>query len=312
MPIKVSVILCTFNRAAMLREVLVRLDSQLTLSGLSAELVVVDNNSTDETPELCAAYKAQSRVPVKTVRETRQGSNHARNAGIQAAEGEILVFTDDDVEFSASWLVDLVEYMDEHPECDVVTGKITPKFAISRPNWLSDDVLPFYGDQDLGNEPTDIIYPKFPVEMNMAIRARIFQVYGDFNTDLNRDDKTLLSNDGKLFFYHLSKGGAVVRYIPNAHVFHLIPDNRTNVKWVLRRSFWQGVSDVAFEDLINQKSRNLRVWKNILDLLKLMGDVRGNHISPRIIYWRWHGLPISTKVWHAYKWGVMARKIGWK
>lgn len=309
---KISVIIATFNRAKNLRYFLDRLENHLTLSGLPLEIVLVDNNSSDQTPEILASYKTRSQLPVRTVREARQGSNHARNAGIQTAKGELLVFTDDDVAFSEGWIGDLVEYMDTHPSCDVVTGSITPRFEVPRPLWLTDDILPLYGYQNFGDKSTDIHFPSFPVEMNMAIRAHVFTRYGGFDTSISRDDKTLMSNDGKLFFYHLSKKAAVVRYIPGAHLYHLIPTDRLTVKWVLRRSFWQGVSDAAFDGLTKQDAAKLTFRQASAELFKLLSIIRGPHVSPRRMYWHWNGLSVEAKSWHAYKFGQLARKAGWK
>jgi glycosyltransferase involved in cell wall biosynthesis len=309
---QVSIIIATFNRAEQLRYVVQQLESQQAISELSAELVLVDNNSTDHTPEVLKAYKQSSRLPVTIVRETKQGSNHARNAGIQNAKGQILIFTDDDVEFTKTWLSDLVGYMHLHPECSIATGKVTLKFETSEPPWLTDELLPFYGHQDYGNAAIDLCFPKFPVEMNMAIRASVFSRYGTFSPAISRDDKTLMSNDAKLFFHELAKVGETVRYIPNAHLYHLIPKERATVDYILRRFFWQGVSDVAFDAIINQDNNRRSIPKDLANIIRIGNHIRGPHFSPRIIYWRWLGMPLDAKVWHAYNFGRLSRKIGLK
>jgi glycosyltransferase involved in cell wall biosynthesis len=309
---QVSIIIATFNRAEQLRYVVQQLESQQAISELSTELVLVDNNSTDHTPEVLKSYKQSSRLPVTIVRETKQGSNHARNAGIQNAKGQILIFTDDDVEFTKTWLSDFVGYMYLHPECNIATGKVTPKFENAEPPWLTDELLPYYGHQDYGNAAIDLCFPKFPVEMNMAIRASVFSRYGTFSPAISRNDKTLMSNDAKLFFCHLAKAGETVRYIPNAHLYHLIPKERATADWILRRVFWQGVSDVAFDVIMNQEGATRTSRKDIADMIRLGNHIRGPHFSPRRIYWRWHGIPLDAKVWYAYNFGKLSRKIGLK
>lgn len=309
---RISVIVCTYNRAHQLENFINRLESHILSSNLDVEIVLVDNNSSDETPKILELYKYNAKVPVIIAHETHQGANYARNTGIKTARSEILVFTDDDVDFSDNWLTDFANYMEKYPEYPIVTGKIIPKFSIPQPEWLPDSMLAIYGQQNYGDSPVDINFPDFPVEMNIAVRSEIFQRYGGFNTEFSRDAKSLMSNDGKFFFHILSQHRQVVRYIPNACLFHLIPKTRINQKWVIRRYFWQGVSDVAFQHLISQKQSLTEIFSAIYELKKLFDKVRGNYISPRKIYWHWNGLTVESKAWIAYEWGSMCRKLGWK
>lgn len=308
----ISIVVCTFNRAQELGDFLNRLESHVLRSNLDAEIVLVDNNSSDETPNILVTYKANSKLSVTTVREARQGANHARNTGIRVARSQLLVFTDDDVDFSDTWLRDFADYMQAHPECQVATGEVIPKFMLPRPEWLKDSMLNIYGQQNYGGTPVDIQFPDFPVEMNMAVRAQLFERYGGFCTAFNRDDKTLMSNDGKFFFYQLSQHKEIVKYIPCAHLFHLIPDTRITPAWVIRRYFWQGVSDIAFQHLVKPQNRLSEIRSSVPELIVLLNHLRGGHISPRRISWHWHGLPVSSKAWHAYQFGALSRKLGWK
>ncbi len=308
----ISVIVCTFNRAQELGDFINRLESHVLRSKLDVEIVLVDNNSSDETPNILSAYKASSKLSVTIAHEAHQGANYARNTGIRNARSQILVFTDDDVDFSDTWLVDFSDYMERHPECQVITGQIIPKFMLPRPEWLIDSMLNVYGRQYYGETPADIQFPDFPVEMNMAVRAQVFERYGGFCTEFSRDDKTLMSNDGKFFFYQLSQNKEIIRYTPCACLFHLIPGTRITPTWLIRRYFWQGVSDIAFQHLVSRQRRLPEIIGAVPDLIKLLNQLRGGHISPRQIRWYWHGLPVSSKAWHAYQWGALSRKFGWK
>ena len=309
---KISIIVCTFNRAQKLGDFLNRLESHVLKSNLDVEIILIDNNSSDETPKILAEYKASSKLTVITVYEIRQGANYARNAGIKNARSQILVFTDDDVDFTDTWLVDFSNYLEKHPECQVITGKIIPKFTLPKPEWLIDRMLNVYGQQNYGESSIDIQFPDFPVEMNKAIRMHIFDLYGGFSTEYSRDDKSLMSNDGKFFFYRLSQNKEIVRYIPGACLFHIIPEIRITPTWVIRRYFWQGVSDIAFQHLVSRQHKLKELIDSLSDFIKLLNQLRNGHISPRRILWHWHGLPVSSKAWHAYQWGVVSRKLGLK
>jgi glycosyltransferase involved in cell wall biosynthesis len=308
----VSIIVCTYNREIILPNFLKRLEFQILSSNLKVEVIIVDNNSTDNTHSVLTNYASESQLNISILKEMRQGANYARNAGINNAVSNRLVFIDDDVDFSENWLLDYVSYMTLHSECRVVSGKIIPKFSTSKPNWLEDNMLCLYGLQDYGNSPKNIEFPEFPVEMNMAINKSVFEEYGGFSTEFSRDDKTLMSNDGKYFFYQLSQHNETVTYIPNALLYHLIPESRITPSWIIRRSYWQGVSDIAFQQLICKEKSLVNIINSLLDILKILYSLRGGFMSPRKIHWHFHGLSVSNKVWYAYRVGTLFKRIGWK
>ena len=134
---KASVIICTFNRARLLVDTLQAIINQHPPDG-GYEIVVVDNNSSDETR--LVAEQAAARVPVcvRYVFEADQGLSLARNAGIRAAKGEIVAFVDDDVDAGPHWLrTILVPFSDQRVAC--VGGPIRPIWLDVRPPWLTKD-----------------------------------------------------------------------------------------------------------------------------------------------------------------------------
>ena len=94
--IMMSVIICTYNRCESLRQILQCLLFQ-DFDKFKYEIIVVDNNSTDNTREIVTEMSKSSAVSIKYIFENRQGLCYARNTGIQYARGEIIAFTDDDV-----------------------------------------------------------------------------------------------------------------------------------------------------------------------------------------------------------------------
>src|ERR1041385_9504474 len=102
--VSASVILCTHNRAGSLKRALASLSELEVPAGLEWELVVVDNNSTDDTRAVVELAAGQARLPCRYLLEPRPGKSFALNAGIAQALGKVLVFTDDDVTFDRGWL----------------------------------------------------------------------------------------------------------------------------------------------------------------------------------------------------------------
>jgi len=107
--INISVIICTYNRSNSLADTLLCLTKQ-TYESENWELIVVDNNSNDNTKEIISELSKQ--LPNLTYKfEPQQGLSYARNLGINSAKGEIIAFTDDDVLPEKDWLVQIQNNM---------------------------------------------------------------------------------------------------------------------------------------------------------------------------------------------------------
>ena len=102
-PPDISVVVCTYNRAALLPQALRSLFAQ-KIRDLDYEIVVVDNNSSDDTPATVASLESESPVPLRYYRESRQGNAYARNAGVEQAQAPIVAFLDDDCIADENWV----------------------------------------------------------------------------------------------------------------------------------------------------------------------------------------------------------------
>ena len=235
----ISVIVCTYNRSQSLGKTLASLSQLSAPSGTSSELIVVDNNSTDDTAELVKAFAAASRFSVQYVFEIKQGLSHARNAGISAARGDLLAFTDDDVTIDSRWLCELHGIFDQFG-CMGVGGRIVPVWTGQRPSWLelvfshplrSDIRLcgPLVSF-DHGQEPCELHV--LPFGANMAFKKAAFEKHGRFRTDLGRGSSLMLGEDSE-FGARLLRAGDKLVYAPGAVVYHPVPETR------LRRAYFQ-------------------------------------------------------------------------
>ena len=118
----ISLVVCTRNRAAALGRCLDHI-AALSHSG-PWELVVVDNGSSDETPAVVAAFAARAAFPVRAVSQPVKGLSNARNAGVAAAAGDIVLFTDDDC-YVDPGLLDAAAAAFADPAVGFVTGRVT-------------------------------------------------------------------------------------------------------------------------------------------------------------------------------------------
>jgi glycosyltransferase involved in cell wall biosynthesis len=134
----ISAVITTYNRSEMLARALEALLSQET-GGVRYEVVVVDNNSTDDTRATVEGFIAKGHTCLRYVFEPKQGIAHGRNAGIAAARGDIIAFTDDDNVVTPNWIATIKRSFAENPDVDFIGGKILPQWIEPPPKWLTVD-----------------------------------------------------------------------------------------------------------------------------------------------------------------------------
>ena len=241
---KVSVILCTYNRAEMLAAALECIARQSPPLSGDWEIVVVNNNSTDRTSAVVEEIGRRYPGRFSYVFEGEQGLSHARNAGIRAAHGEILVFVDDDVRVTPFWLARLSASLEDASYAGA-GGRILPDWACQPPTWLTTDgrysLAPF-AIFDLGDGAGALNEP--PMGANMAYRKSIFDRYGGFRTDLGRCGSGMLSNEDTEFGRRLLKAGERLRYEPEAVVYHPVTPERLSKRYLLNWWYGKGRSEI--------------------------------------------------------------------
>lgn len=232
----VSVIICTYNRAESLRQTLEAIGHLEIRPGRPWEVIVVDNNSKDHTREVVEA--AQQRLPyLRYEFEGQQGLSHARNRGVAAARGDVLLFTDDDVLPEADWLECCLAGLADH-QADAFGGFIAPLWESPPPAWLTER---FHGFLAIRAERSDD-YPitrasDAPYGANMGVRRHVLDQVGLFDTNRGRKGSTLASGeDGELFERILGASFRVV-FLGSARVHHKVEAFRTHKAYFRRWRF---------------------------------------------------------------------------
>ncbi len=211
----ISVIVCTYNRAALLREALRSLFTQ-QVENLSYEIIVVDNNSSDDTPATVASLKSESPVPLRYVRESRQGNAYARNAGVEQAAASIIAFLDDDCIADKIWVATIKSAFDRDPQLDFVGGRVLPVWEGEPPSWLNTAhwaplALLDYGTEELNIDEQN---PRGLLTANIAVRKEVFEELGGFLPSLQRVKGGIGSMEDHEFLVRMCRGGKRGLYLP--------------------------------------------------------------------------------------------------
>jgi glycosyltransferase involved in cell wall biosynthesis len=134
-------------------DTLAALSRQEVPPGIAFETILVDNNSSDNTKEIAERFTAQNSAPfLRYFFESKQGLSHARNRGIAEAQGEFILFTDDDVSPESDWLATLYQSMTDN-DCDGAGGWIGPTWEIPPPKWLTEIFFGFLAIRTDSGEP---------------------------------------------------------------------------------------------------------------------------------------------------------------
>ena len=190
----ISVVITTYNRCRVLPGALASVLRQEAAS-VRYEVIVVDNNSTDQTRQVVDRFIEDGNGNLRCVFEGRQGISYGRNAGIAAARAPIIAFTDDDVRVAPDWVTQIKRAFDEHPDADCVGGKVLPRWPAAPPGWLTRQhwwPLPLV---DYGELPrrSDAERPLLLPTANASFRRGLFERIGLFAPEFSgREDHELL------------------------------------------------------------------------------------------------------------------------
>jgi glycosyltransferase involved in cell wall biosynthesis len=244
--LKITVVLCTYNRCHSLPKALDSVAASQLPDTVEWEVVVVDNNSTDQTREVVESFCRRYTGRFHYLYERQQGLSFARNAGVRGARGEIIAFTDDDLTVDPKWLFNLTGALD-NGEWAGAGGRILPAEVFSLPRWLALDgpyglAGPLYAGFDMGDRAHELKRP--PHGACMAFRKSMFAKYGDFRTDLGASPGSALGNEDTEFGHRLMVGGERLRYEPLAVVYHEISKKRVSKGFFLNWWFDFGRAQV--------------------------------------------------------------------
>jgi glucosyl-dolichyl phosphate glucuronosyltransferase len=241
----VTILICTYNRSPLLGPTLDSIAALRASPDITWEVLVVDNNSSDDTKACVQRRQPTFPVALRYLFEPRQGKSIALNTGQAAARGDIILYTDDDVRVPEGWLEAAVRPLLTRTDIDYTGGPVRPMWEGEPPDWLDAGgnlggtiAVKNHGEQSFIFEDRR----KTPLGVNMAVRRELVERIGGFREDLGRRGKSLLGQEQAEFFCRSRAAGARGAYIPEMVLEHHVPISRLTHSYFRRWWFWKGIS----------------------------------------------------------------------
>jgi glycosyltransferase involved in cell wall biosynthesis len=297
--VNITVILCTYNRCQVLEKALESVAASTVPGSIQWEVLVVDNNSSDEThsvvEDFCNRYPGRFRY----LFEPKQGKSYALNSGVREALGNVLAFMDDDVFVEAEWLQNLTAALQDG-EWAGTGGRTVPTQTFKSPDWLSIDgpycmVGILYAYFHLGDHPCEL--HRAPYGANMAYQKKMFEKYGMFRTDLGPSPNSQIPrpNEDTEFGRRLLAAGERLRYEPLAVAHHPVIESRIRKDYFLAWWFDYGRA------MVREWGRGRDIWGIPRPYLNIL-SIGARTMVPRVLRWMLALNPQRRFYWKCLVW----------
>jgi glycosyltransferase involved in cell wall biosynthesis len=236
---KVVVAICTWNRAALLDQTLAEMRKLRIPDGVEWEVLIVNNNCTDETDDVIGRHSPH--LPLRRLFEPNPGQSNARNCAIEAASGELIVWTDDDVLVDPDWVAEYVNAAQKWEDAAFFGGQILPWFEGNPPKWLQQHwrtVEGVFAVRDLGEEPLPFSQDVVPFGANFAVRTDVQRRY-QFDPNLGLRPNGNMRGEETAVIQRMLTDGLTGWWLPLSKVRHFIPKSRQTSTYLY--SFYHGL-----------------------------------------------------------------------
>jgi len=246
------------------------------------EVLVVDNNSKDQTRALVEEFGRRHPGRFRYLFEAKQGKSFALNSGIREASGDVLAFMDDDVTVDPMWLQNLTTVL-LTGDWGGTGGRTLPARPFTLPPWLTLEGPYEMGGAvaallDLGEIPGKL--NQAPYGTNMAFPKKMFERYGLFAINLGPSPGSQIRGEDTEFGRRLMFAGERLRYEPSALVFHPVLESRAQKDYLLAWWFDHGRALMREKEWRPHVSGIPRHYLSILKAIL-------SRLSPGVLKWMW-------------------------
>lgn len=253
----ISIVLCTRNRAAKLKQALQSILALKLPPGGDYEVIVANNGSTDDTSQVCSGMEPSFNGRLHVTFVPEPGKSGAANAGINLARGEIIAFIDDDIYPQSDWLEVIGREFSHDPDLQLLCGRVELFNPADLPITIrrQKDRIAFQTVSDSFN---------LTVGCNCAVRRQLFDRVGCFDRDLGPGTRFESAEDAD-FFFRAWRSGARIVYEPSLFVFHDHGRRTQEDRWSIRRSYAVGRGAFYAKHLLKNKLLILRAMAGELE-----------------------------------------------
>jgi glycosyltransferase involved in cell wall biosynthesis len=228
--LSVTTAICTWNRSKSLGVTLLSLQRLIIPPGIDWEVIIVNNNCTDDTDEIVEQFT--DGLPIRLLHEKQQGLSNARNCAVEAAKGDYILWTDDDVIVDPNWLAAYVDAFRTWPKAALFGGPIKLKLEGNPPPWLVEmlcdkSLASVYAHRDLSNIPIELNSTKWtsiPYGANLCIRMREQRNFR-YNPNLGRCRNGQIRGEETDVVKTMLNSDAEGWWVPGAIVHHVITED---------------------------------------------------------------------------------------
>ncbi len=227
----------TYNGAKRLPQVLDKLRSQTDIEQVSWEVIVVDNNSTDNTAEIVQQYQQNwlSNVPLRYCFEPQQGAAFARKRAIEESVSPLVGFLDDDTIPRLDWVVAAYKFAQEHPKAGAYGSQVHGDLEVEPPPNF-ERIASFFAITERGSQP-HLYEPKMkmlPPSAGLVVRKQAWCENVPEKPFLSgRSGESILNSEDLEVVMYIQNSGWEVWYNPEMHLEHQIPRQRLERDYLL-------------------------------------------------------------------------------
>ncbi|MEC4804540.1 MAG: hormogonium polysaccharide biosynthesis glycosyltransferase HpsE [Jaaginema sp. PMC 1079.18] len=237
MSIDLTIAIPTYNGATRLGLVLDRLGQQIGVDSISWEILIVDNNSRDNTAQVVQQYQAAwpHQFPLRYSRETQQGAAFARLKAIQLAQGDLIGFLDDDTPPAPNWAAEALKFARMHPQAGAIGSQIHGDYEVDPPPEF-ERIASFFAITERGKN-AHLYTPQMkmlPPSAGLVVRKEAWLECVPERPFLRgRSRGSILNSEDLEAILSIQNGGWEVWYNPAMEIWHQIPKERLTRDYLL-------------------------------------------------------------------------------
>lgn len=254
---RLSILICTHDRAALLERTLVSLNAARRPAGWTLDILVAANACRDRTHAFLDDYRRQATenhaLPLSWFAEPTPGKSHALNSAMPRLTGELAAFVDDDHRVDAAYLEAVCAAADAYPQAGLFCGRILPDWDGKEPVWVHDKgpyrIYPLPVPRfDLG-EDARAVTPELaiPGGGNLFLRTDWLARVGPFNPDLGPTGHDLGGSEDMDWVLRAMQLGAALQYIPAAVQYHYVDTRRLTLPYIVKKAYKRTASTVLLD-----------------------------------------------------------------